>query len=646
MLGRLLKVGIAIAFAAGRAAHDTMARALGRAAPPSFTVLMYHSVKPSERARFDRQMDYLLRVAAPVRPDFRPGEDAGSHRHHVAVTFDDGYESILENALPSLRARRIPATVFVPTGYLGTRAAWLTEDGRRDLNERLLSASEVKRLRAEGVLIGSHSVHHRALALLSGEESFAELHESRTALEALLGEPIALCALPFGSHSPEVLRRSQEAGYRQVFLSEPLGTRENVEGVAVGRIGVSPSDWPLEYRLKVRGAYQWLPWAIAAKQRLRTLLPGGHASAARPLAVDHAVQVDGIEPAAWDEVLRRFADASVFQTWSYEARRPGRGEVSRLLVRHRGTVVAAAQARIVRIPGLGRGVAYVRWAPLWQPRGEPPRPEVLRQALRALRNEYAVRRRLLLRVFPVVFSDDPHGLVSVFESEGYRRRADLHAERTLLVDLRRDAAELRKGLHPKWRADLLKAEKAGLEVLEGEGPELWDLFTGIYADMVRRKQFVDTADIDHFRAVQMDLPAAFKLRIFVARTEGRAGAGIICSALGTTGLYLFGATNADGMATRGSYLLQWRAIEWLKRAGIETYDLNGINPEANPGTHRFKARLCGQNGREVRFAGCFEACESRLSGWIVGGAERARGLAARLRHRRSRAPERAGPEDA
>jgi hypothetical protein len=35
-----------------------------------------------------------------------------------------------------------------------------------------------------------------------------------------------------------------------------------------GRIDVQPTDWQIEFRLKVLGAYRWLPHAFAVKRAL------------------------------------------------------------------------------------------------------------------------------------------------------------------------------------------------------------------------------------------------------------------------------------------------------------------------------------------------------------------------------------------
>ena len=42
----------------------------------------------------------------------------------VAITFDDGYRSVREHALPILEQHGFPATMFVPTAYVGDENRW------------------------------------------------------------------------------------------------------------------------------------------------------------------------------------------------------------------------------------------------------------------------------------------------------------------------------------------------------------------------------------------------------------------------------------------------------------------------------------------------------------------------------------------
>jgi peptidoglycan/xylan/chitin deacetylase (PgdA/CDA1 family) len=633
MLSRVVKLCIASTFAVLNSAYTTLCRLSGWAVAPTFVVLMYHSVKTGERERFTRQMDRLLKFARPVRADFTP-DATGRTRNYVAITFDDGYRSILDNALPILHERSIPVTIFVPTGHVGGSARWVRDDNPRDKGETLLRAEELKHLYANGVTIGSHSVSHRPLPSLQESEALAELVESRRALEALLGDRVPLCALPYGASSAGVLRLAQDAGYTRVFLGDPIRSRGQIDGHVTGRIGVSPTDWSLEYLLKIRGAYRWLPWAIAAKRRILDVVQRQNAAAPTPLDPGYSVQVDTVTREQWYEIISRFDDCNIYQTWSYESARPGRNELSHLILRRDDTIVAVAQARIVRLPFLGWGAAYVRWGPLWKRRGEAHDLEVLRQALRAMRNEYALRRGLVLRTYPRLFHHDADRHLPVLEGERYRLRDRLPTETTLLVDLTPELEQLRRGLHQKWRADLNHAERNDLEIVEGE--DVWQLFTELHAEMVQRKKFVETADLEHFRAVQKDLPEEFKLKVMIAKANAEAGAGLVCSALGNTGIYLFGATNRTGMSSKGSYLLQWQAIVWMKKLGLEVYDLHGINPQANPGTYQFKARLCGRNGKEAQFLGQIEVYRSTLSLWTVRGGELARASLRRLWNRSSR----------
>jgi hypothetical protein len=116
----------------------------------------------------------------------------------------------------------------------------------------------------------------RPLTELSRAEALAELTESRQVLEKLLGRNLDSFALPVtGAANVDVLRLAARVGYQRVFLSEAVNSRAGIDGSVYGRIGVSRSDWALEYRLKVLGAYQWAAYGDRYKRRIVNLLERG-----------------------------------------------------------------------------------------------------------------------------------------------------------------------------------------------------------------------------------------------------------------------------------------------------------------------------------------------------------------------------------
>ena len=326
----------------------------------------------------------------------------------------------------------------------------------------------------------------------------------------------------------------------------------------------------------------------------------------------YASEVDSVDEQEWCQILDQFDDANIYQTWSYDEVRFGRKNISHLLLKRGDQVVAAAQSRIVKLPFVDAGIAYIRWGPLWRRQNSEADAETFRQAIRALRNEYACRRGLVLRLYPAIFRDDSPRIEEFLSEEGFSISKQ-SPDRTLLLDLSRTLEDLRKGLSPHWQRELRVAEKNKLEIIEGSGDKLFEAFVKIYKEMVSRKAFVEPNDINEFRLIQDRLPEKLKMKVMLCKSAGEITSGAICSTVGKTALYLFGATSNSGMKSRGSYFLHWKFIEWLKNNGFTTYDLNGINPTANPGTYKFKSDLCGSNGRDVRFLGRFDSCSSVLS---------------------------------
>jgi lipid II:glycine glycyltransferase (peptidoglycan interpeptide bridge formation enzyme) len=336
----------------------------------------------------------------------------------------------------------------------------------------------------------------------------------------------------------------------------------------------------------------------------------------RELTSGYSVEVDTVAKETWHRILEKFTDANIYQTWSYEAVNSGERNLSHLLLKREGEVVAAAQARIANIPFTKIGVAYIRWGPLWRTQATNSM-EVFLQAVRALRNEYTCRRGLVLRILPVLFNDDADTFLSALKHEGFTWLERARKERTLIIDISPSLDDLRKGLEQKWRNCLNRAEKNSLEVIEAYDDQLFEMFIEIYKNMINRKNFAGTSNIHQFRLIQKDLPDNLRMKILICRSEGELCAGAICSAIGKTGVYLFGATSDVGMKSKGSYILQWKIIEWLREKKCLYYDLHGINPITNPGTYNFKTGLCGKNGKDVLFLGQFDAYQNIISFFAI-----------------------------
>ncbi len=342
----------------------------------------------------------------------------------------------------------------------------------------------------------------------------------------------------------------------------------------------------------------------------------------------YRAEVDRVSRWEWPAQLGLFDDASIYQAWDYASTLFPRQQSSHMVVRNGDDVTAVAQVRIRTTPFVPRGIAYVAWAPLWRPKGRTADTEAFAASLALLKDEYAIRRKLLLRVVPNVTQGDGAGVVNALETAGFVRIQDARPYRTSLVDISRPLDEIRKALAQKWRNCLNSAERNGIEVTIGTSSAEYAEFLSIYHELLARKRFETNVDADRWALLQESLPEDEKMRIVLGYHGGEAVAAVVISGIGERGIYLLGASRGQGLKLKASYLLQWRAIEWLRGKGCRVYDLGGMDAEGNPGVYRFKSRM---GGEEVSHVGVFEYCQSPLSGLVVRCGEVFRPLKRTLR---------------
>jgi peptidoglycan/xylan/chitin deacetylase (PgdA/CDA1 family) len=244
----------------------------------------------------------------------------------VAITFDDGYEDNYRVALPILRRHGVPATFYVTTGAVGDASIlWtvavrnairrcartelgleslgrgtipLSDEGAREAAVRLVTRTvkglgreqasrligevldaaefrpdrvgrrvlmdegELRALRDSGMTIGAHTVTHLNLPSLDDEDVAREVGASKSALEEILGEPVAHFAYPNGRTKHANARVAQtvaECGLDSAVTSVAGPVSSRCSRFCLPRLGVAPRhsdlarlDADVQYARRIR----------------------------------------------------------------------------------------------------------------------------------------------------------------------------------------------------------------------------------------------------------------------------------------------------------------------------------------------------------------------------------------------------------
>jgi lipid II:glycine glycyltransferase (peptidoglycan interpeptide bridge formation enzyme) len=343
------------------------------------------------------------------------------------------------------------------------------------------------------------------------------------------------------------------------------------------------------------------------------------------------MQVKQIDPDQWASLATTFGDYNYENAPTYAQAIAARaGATAEFVVVGDGQQPVACAFVRVKKPLLPvGGVAYISSGPLVRRlSAASDGSDLWPSVLAALREEYVVRRKLLLIVRPAIEAQAWHDqCAEAFSATGFVTTDISRKYHTVLVDLSLELDKLRSKLSRTWRLRLNQSEKNNLVVETGTSRSHWERFCKVYAQMLILKHFESEVDPDFFN--KLDLAAAGVV-VMIATHAGRDVGAIVLSVLGDTGVYVFAATDTVGRDKRAGYKLNWEAIRHLKAGGFRWYDLGGVDVDDNEGGYAFKTRI---GGDPVQAAGPFKAVPSSATGKLVDGL-----LTLRYRLRKHPAP--------
>ena len=135
------------------------------------------------------------------------------------------------------------------------------------VEDKVMTCDELRSL-PELIELGSHSLSHAHLTKIDVARLREEVTASRHKLAELVGSDVSLLAFPYGEYDDRVVGTCCQAGYQRVFGIDPWPADPAGGDFVRGRVQVEPTDGPVMFHLKTRGAYGWMIHASALKRKM------------------------------------------------------------------------------------------------------------------------------------------------------------------------------------------------------------------------------------------------------------------------------------------------------------------------------------------------------------------------------------------
>ena len=184
-------------------------------------------------------------------------QNGGPTKKHAVVTFDDGYADFYTQAFPALNRYGFTATVFLPTGYIGTVPV-------KFKGKDCLTWTEVRELRKYGISFGSHTVTHPQLSTLDLSSIKDEIVNSKQTIEDNLGESVDSFSYPYAfpeenaSFTHKLRNTLMNSGYNQGVSTRIGLARLGEDRYFLKRLPMNTLDDLALFSAKLSGGYDWL----------------------------------------------------------------------------------------------------------------------------------------------------------------------------------------------------------------------------------------------------------------------------------------------------------------------------------------------------------------------------------------------------
>jgi len=168
---------------------------------------------------------------------------------------------------------------------------------------------------------------------------------------------------------------------------------------------------------------------------------------------------------------------------------------------------------------------------------------------------------------------------------------------TIWIDLSAGLEIMAQLIDKQWMYGVRRAARDGVEVQCVRGRDEIAKFYEMCVEISQTKGFELPGSRELMQTLlesAADDDAQIEMRLFVAKHAGQVGAGAVIARSGKHIHYLWGASDRKFSKQRVGEALHWGVMEWAVSQGCTRYDLEGIDPDNNPGVYAFKKKMGGE----------------------------------------------------
>jgi peptidoglycan/xylan/chitin deacetylase (PgdA/CDA1 family) len=248
------------------------------------SLTIFHVIKGNGTLEIDNYS--LVRVAA---------DPHAFDRGYVSLSFDDGWLSVYENAIPILNAAGYKSNQYITTNYLTSNYPGYVKP------------QQVLAMQSQGHVIDAHTRSHPDLTSLTTEEARLEISGSRADLLNLGATPVSTFGYPLGAYNSTIKQLVRDAGFTGARSSDGGLNDKTTDRYALRRISMENTTTLDSVKKQIDAALAEKKWAILLFHEVNT---SGHRYAVTPAFLQHVVDYlksKNITPITTEQGLAKMA---------------------------------------------------------------------------------------------------------------------------------------------------------------------------------------------------------------------------------------------------------------------------------------------------------------------------------------------------